>query len=336
MFARLNDSFGPPFPPRTQRTRSFPIWNCVPNQRSVRFFATVNCSAGFAAELRWAVAILSVDLAHRSWSDLGIVILDRVKSKTALVDAYGASVKPGTVICEIVGFTAAGINGGLSPFAMARPSANPVDPEVLVGQMNHLCNVRGIRAIVLDGPQAWKSSANRLDYARVSERQLNTTAKTGLPGMVVPRTYRAFAEFCMDVYEGLCRRGWRRLSTQGENAALEDRVLIESCPHAAWKSLGLKPLCSKRRARVSDLAGAYTALNNLVPINCSRPPNHDQLQAIVAGLPGLAISERDITAVRIVGNPPRREQGHWREGFIVLPLPPPGHGNWLKEMRWLN
>ncbi|MGB6727250.1 MAG: hypothetical protein WBE74_15275 [Terracidiphilus sp.] len=282
------------------------------------------------------MAILSVDLAHRNWSDLGIVILDRVKSYTALVDAYGVSVKPGTVKCEMIRFTAAGINSDLNPFAIAPLSINPIEADVLAGQLSHLSNARGIRAIVLNGPQAWKSDANGLDFARVSERQLNTSAKTGLPGVVMPRTYRAFAEFCMDVYDGLCRRGWRRLSTQGQVAELEDRVLIESCPHAAWKSLGLKPLCSKRRARVSDLAEAYAALNSVVPISCNRPPNHDQLQAIVSGLPGLAIAERDIAAVRFVGNAPRREEGHWREGFILLPLPPPGHGNWLKGMRWLN
>jgi hypothetical protein len=87
---------------------------------------------------------------------------------------------------------------------------------------------------------------------------------------------------------------------------------------------------------VSDLAEAYAALNSLVPITCNRPPNHDQLQAIVSGLPGLAIAEHDSATVRIVGHAPHREQGHWREGFIVLPLPPPGHENWLNGMRWLN
>jgi hypothetical protein len=264
------------------------------------------------------------------------VILDRVKTQTAIVDACGTSVEPDAVQCEIIRFTAAGINSKLSPFALDPETAIPVDAEVLAGQLNHLANVRGIRAIVLNGPQAWKSGANGLNYARVSERQLNTSAKTGLPGVVMPRSYLAFAEFCMDVYDGLCRRGWQRLSTQGEVTVSEDRVLIESCPHAAWKSLGLKPLCSKRRARVSDLAEAYAALNHLVPLTCDRPPNHDQLQAIVGGLPGLAIAEHNIAAVKFVGKPPRREQGHWREGFIVLPLPPLGAGGWRNSMRWLT
>ena len=63
--------------------------------------------------------------------------------------------------------------------------------------------------MMLDGPQAWKSKTNGFVHARVSERELNTAAKTGLPGMVKPATYRLFAEFCLDVYDALCRRGVR-------------------------------------------------------------------------------------------------------------------------------
>jgi hypothetical protein len=70
----------------------------------------------------------------------------------------------------------------------------------------------------------------------------------------------------------------------------------------------------------------------VIPFTTNRPPNHDQLQAIVGGLPGLALEDRNAAAIRIVGHPPRREGGHWREGFIVLPLPPhPAFG-----LRWLN
>jgi hypothetical protein len=166
----------------------------------------------------------------------------------------------------------------------------------------------------------------------VSERELNTAAKTGLPGMVKPNTYRPFAEFCLDVYDALCRRGWRRMDSSDRTAVHKDRVLVESYPFAAWKSLGLVPLPSKRRTKVSDLAAAYGALRALIPFTTDRPPNHDQLQAIVGGLPGLALEERNSAAIRIVGNPPRREDGHWREGFIVLPLPP----HEPASLRWLD
>lgn len=254
------------------------------------------------------MAVLSVDLATRRWTDLGIVALERAQAAEAPVN------------CEIILWNDVG----------------PVDAEILAGRLNHLCGVREIRVLLLDGPQAWKSRTNGLEHSRVSERQLNTPAKTGLPGMVKPRSYRPFAEFCLDVYDALCRRGWRRLATQevpwqtGEQN--QQRVLVESYPFAAWKSLGLRPLPSKRRAHVSDLAETYGALQALVPFTVNRPPNHDQLQAIVGGLAGLALEERSTTGARIVGNAPVREEGHWREGFIVLPLPPASSPG----LRWLH
>jgi hypothetical protein len=262
-----------------------------------------------------SMAVLSVDLACRRWSDLGIVILNR--------DSSCSPHSP--VNCEILSFDPPDPDAARNQTPIDRV---PIDPEILAGRLNHLCGTRDIRILLLDGPQAWKSGANGLDHARVSERHLNTAAKTGLPGQVKPATYRSFAEFCMDVYDALCRRGWRRLETRPEPASVDlaaaprQRIVVESYPHAAWKSLGLKPLPAKRRAKVSDLAEAYAALHTVVPFTTNHPPNHDQLQAIVAGLPGLALEEQNSTGLRIVGNPPRRELGHWREGFIVLPLPP--------------
>jgi hypothetical protein len=277
------------------------------------------------------MAVLSVDLATRRWSDLGIVVLEhlrpaqppkprrtgvRLPLKPVFAPASASDAPKGHIVCEIIPWNDPG----------------PVDAETLAGWLNHLCGVRGIRVLMLDGPQAWKSSSNGLEHSRVSERQLNTSAKTGLPGMVKPLSYRPFAEFCLDVYDALCRRGWRRLETRDQPGLPQERILVESYPYAAWKSLGLKPLPSKRRARVSDLAEAFGALRALIPLTVDRPPNHDQLQAIVGGLPGLALEERNTAGARIVGNPPRREEGHWREGFIVLPVPPKSS----LGLRWLH
>ncbi len=264
--------------------------------------------------------VLSVDLASRRWSDLGVVILSR---------AHPPLSAP-LVNCEILPLDPPGLD--------AVHDQGPIDPEILAGRLNHLCAVRDIRILMLDGPQAWKSAENGLKHARVSERQLNTAAKTGLPGMVKPASCRSFAEFCMDVYDALCRRGWRRLQTRPQPGSPEpaasslERLLVESYPHAAWKSLGLKPLPAKRRARVSDLAEACAALRTVIPFHTSRPPNHDQLQAIVGGLPALALEEHNPAAMRIVGDPPHREQGHWREGFIVLPVPQPT----ASSLRWFH
>ena len=275
------------------------------------------------------VAVLSVDLACRRWSDLGIVILDRAKPKNLPSrQAIGPLVIRETVetvvACEIIAWNGSDLDENLR--------RGPIDPEILAGRLNHLCISRGIRVLMLDGPQAWKSHDNGLKHARVSERQLNTAAKTGLPGMVKPITYRAFAEFCLDVYDALCRRGWKRLATSEQPTASGERILVESYPCAAWKSLGIKPLPAKRKARVSDLAEAYSSLKTVVPFTVNRPPNHDQLQAIVGGLPGLALEERDAAGARIVGDAPRREDGHWREGYIVLPVAPKR----TSGLRWMN
>lgn len=242
------------------------------------------------------MAIMSVDLAFRRWCDVGVVILDR--------EAPSAPVH-----CEMVALN--------EPDLDATPRA--VDCETLAGRLNHLCNVRGIRVLMLDGPQAWKSRSNGLEHARSSEHVLNTAAKTGLPGMVKPFTYRSFAEFSIDVYDALCRRGWQRLATREQPAEAGERILVESYPCAAWRALGLKSLPAKRRARVSDLAECFAALNALVGLEVNRPPNHDQLQAIIGGLPGLALEARNYDGAQIVGTAPRREDGQWREGFIVLP-----------------
>jgi hypothetical protein len=284
------------------------------------------------------MAVLSVDLAFRRWSDIGVVLLERAQSASesdaASIGPLGLSLKPAFGSAKSGNIqTAQEPAGGAIHCEMLRwDDPGSVEPENLAGRLNHICAMRNVKILMLDGPQAWKSSSNGLEFARVSERQLNKPAKTGLPGMVKPVSSRPFAESCLDVYDALCRRGWRRLQTRNQPITAPERVLVESYPHAAWKSLGIKPLPSKRRARVSDLAEAFAALGALMPITTDRPPNHDQLQAIVGGLCGLALEERNTAGAKIVGKPPQREDGHWREGFIVLPVAP----SRTATVRWLH
>jgi hypothetical protein len=248
--------------------------------------------------------VLSVDLACRSWSDLGVVLLEQ---------------KDQQIACDIIRWN------------------DPYPPPVveLALRLNAICVERNASVLMLDGPQAWKSEDNGQEFCRVSERELNTSAKTGLPGNVLPGTYERFVGYCLALYDALGRLGWQRLATREQ--AVPRRILVESYPNAAWKSLGIAPLPAKRKCRVSHLAEAYAALTAILPIATSQPPNHDQMQAIVGGLPGLAIenSAGDRTAAgesvalgsaprigtRIVGEPPRREGGYWREGFIAVPVP---------------
>ena len=237
------------------------------------------------------MSVLSVDLACRSWSDLGVVLLEQ----------------EGPLIqCDIIRWN------------------DPAPPPVveLALRLDAVCTERHAGVLMLDGPQAWKSDDNGESFCRKSERELNTSAKMGLPGIVLPGTYERFVGYCLALYDALGRLGWQRLATRERADELPGKILVESYPHAAWKSLGIPPLPAKRKCRVSHLAEAYAALTNLLPITTSQPPNHDQMQAIVGGLPGLAIEQRNDSATWIVGQPPRQEGGHWREGFIAVPLPP--------------
>jgi len=225
---------------------------------------------------------------------------------------------------------------------------DPYPPPVveLAIRLNTLCLERGAGVLMLDGPQAWKSEDNGQEFCRVSEKELNTSAKTGLPGNVLPGTYERFVGYCLALYDALGRLGWQRLATREHPDTMPRKILVESYPHAAWKSLGILPLPAKRKCRVSHLAEAYAALTAILPITTSQPPNHDQMQAIVGGLPGLAIEQRPgegnqaeartaaYIASRIVGEPPRREGGYWREGFIAVPVPPAAAPDRAVSNRW--
>ena len=235
--------------------------------------------------------VLSVDLSCRSWAELGLVLLEQ---------------KGPLISCDILRWD------------------DPAPPPVveLAMRLDSVCTERKAGVLMLDGPQAWKSDDNGELFCRKSERELNTPAKMGLPGIVLPGTYERFVGYCLALYDALGRLGWQRLATRDHPNDLPQKLLIVSYPHAAWKSLGIAPLPAKRKCRVSDLAEAFAALTALLPVTTSQPPNHDQMQALVGGLPGLAIEQHNEAATWIAGQPPRQEGGFWREGFIAVPLPP--------------
>ena len=269
--------------------------------------------------------VLSVDLACRSWSDLGVVLLEQ---------------KGPLIACDIIRWN------------------DPYPPPVveLALRLNEVCLERGAGVLMLDGPQAWKSDEDGQSFTRAAERAVNTAAKMGLPdshgsGTVLPGTYERFVGYCLALYDALGRLGWQRLATREQPESGPGKILVESYPHAAWKSLGIPPLPAKRKCRVSHLAEAYAALTALLPLTTSQPPNHDQLQAIVGGLPGLAIEERNQAAkavgavgirtesragMKIVGQPPRWEGGHWREGFIALPVRPDPEKTGPNIIEWMS
>jgi hypothetical protein len=54
-------------------------------------------------------------------------------------------------------------------------------------------------------------------------------------------------------------------------------------------------------------------------VQFSRPPTHDELQAVVAGIAGLQLLQGGLPACEYYGENPHIEKGEWREGFIVCP-----------------
>jgi hypothetical protein len=233
--------------------------------------------------------VISVDLAFKRYSDIGIAILNHV---------------------------------GSTIHSQFHKISLPGSPEVglLTDYLCVLCADNNAAVLIIDGPQAWKDPDNGLEHSRICERQLNTQAKTGLPGYVKPANFTPFVRFSIDLFDALISRGWRLF--ESITMSPPPNTVIESYPRSAWSSLGISPLPSKKKARQFDIDGRFDSLKNQFRIECSGKPNHDELQALVAGLAGIAIESGMENAIKIYGEPPKLIDGYRREGFIVNPSVP--------------
>lgn len=236
---------------------------------------------------------VSVDLAYKSYSDFGVAILEPLEVG---------------VRCEFLELTKRG--GSVDPA-----------PAAVAEYCIELCEKHSANLLLLDGPQAWKDPDNGLEHSRVCERLLNTPAKTGVPGHVKPRNYAPFVIFSITVFDELAQRGWPRLDPQARGPS-GSPAAIESFPLGAWRALGIPVLPAKRRASVTDVRSRFQTLCDTHLLRASAEPNHDQLQALVAGLAGVALEQRRNDAFAAVGVAPRVRDGVWREGYILNPAQP--------------
>ena len=236
------------------------------------------------------MTVVSVDLAYTGWQNIGVALLTREQ---------------------------AGVRARLVKPPTGRPLANDVAEWVA-----RLAERHGARIILLDGPQAWKGSATSDPIKRLSEKAFNTPSKTGLPSVVKPAPYTAFTVFSIAVFDALHRLAWPRLTNPAQAG---ERFTIESYPHASWKGLGIVPLPSKSKARPDDLRRVRGELAQRLGVVVDGDPSHDELQAVVAGLGGLALDSGNVEKVRFAGEEPYLEAGIWREGFIVVPCLAPQH-----------
>ena len=202
--------------------------------------------------------------------------------------------------------------------------SGPPHPEHLARWLIGVCQHYGARMLFLDGPQGWKDAANGLQHSRLCERALNTPAKTGLPGEVKPRSYAPFVAFSISVFDALAAKGWERYTGDEQRGP---GIAYESFPLGAWRSLRLPPMPAKRGCGMSVVAERARDLSEAHSLRLPRMPSHDELQALVAGLAGLALERGDLSRLERVGVPPFEWEGVYREGFIVSPkLPAPKSG----------
>jgi hypothetical protein len=179
----------------------------------------------------------------------------------------------------------------------------------------------GARLVFIDGPQAWKAPENGLLHSRICERQLATQGKTGLPGFTKPANCAPFFAFAIDLFDQLAELGWPRLP---DETALYSpgRFALESFPTSAWRCLGLKPLPGKARTAAGAVQKKLAELCQLLPISVpdAGDMTHDELQALVAGLAGIAVEGHAACGIAIAGVAPFELESSWREGFIVNPV----------------
>jgi hypothetical protein len=233
---------------------------------------------------------LSVDLAFKDYRDIGVVTLAKLDAR---------------IKASAVPLTTRGLHG--------RPSAGGLADALVT-----LANEISAAWIFIDGPQGWKAPDNGFEHCRCCERSLATQGKTGLPGVTKPENYVGFITFAIELFDALDIRGWPRLLTPAV-PPLQSRCAIESFPTSAWRSLGLVPLPGKGATAPEMVLARLQSLRAVFPLDVANDLSHDDLQALVAGLAGVALDDGNAAGVSIAGVPPMRSEGTWREGFIVNP-----------------
>jgi len=234
--------------------------------------------------------VLSIDPAMRSYQDVGVCVLEGARRRSKL-----------TTI----------------PPSELNLTGKP-DPSKLASAILDYCLRHNIKVVLLDGPQAWKDPDSQPPYSRLCEKELATPGKTGPFGTVRPQSFFRFVQLCIDVFRHLLEGGAELVQRSPINIP-ESLLAVETFPTSAWRYLGQKPLPSKQRATAEDIRDHVRALRDKFHLEITGEPNHDQVQAAVAGLAGLSILEADASGYCLSGSPPVRKGENHCEGFIVNP-----------------
>jgi hypothetical protein len=181
------------------------------------------------------------------------------------------------------------------------------------------CKKHRARVVLLDGPQGWKDPESPLPHSRLCEKILFTQGKTGTAGWAKPGGFTHFAAFSIGVFAELVSLGGELVSSALVKAPKDGLLVVESYPTSAWRKLGIRPLPGKAKAKRIDIQDRLFRLHELFGFHADREPTHDELQALVAGVAGVAILTGKPSGHCIQGSPPREVNGVIVEGFIVNP-----------------
>lgn len=236
---------------------------------------------------------LSIDLAYKSWRELGSALLEFSPRRWQKV-ALG--------VCSW-------------------PEHPALDPMNLAAVLAEFVREYDVHMLILDGPQAWKDPESQVPHCRLAESFLHTPGKTGVFGQAVPRNYLPFIAFSIAVFQQLIQEhGFLIFNYTAPVAPQSSPWIAESFPAASWREIGIKPLPAKRKTETRDLAAWLSFLRRHV--NLPRPEgylSHDNLQALIGGLAGAAALGGP-AKLRVYGRP--LFQGllplpHYLEGYIL-------------------
>ena len=237
--------------------------------------------------------VLSVDLAHKRYTDNGIAYLES-----------------GTDDVQIIKADDLGLSGTPSPSDFA-------------ASLNTFCERKGVSVLLLDGPQGWRYPHSQIEHMRLCERVLNTPGKTGVVGTTKPRTYLSYTQFSIDLFQHLrLDQGWELLTANWTKRS-GVRWLVESFPTSAWKTLGLPKLPAKAKTSPDQLTTWRRNLSLAAGLKLPEVLTHDELQAAVVLPAGRAIADGDPGRVILSGiDPFLTDEGIVLEGWIANPCVP--------------
>lgn len=234
-------------------------------------------------------SVLAVDLASKKYKDIGFAHLSTNDVDVKFLKALDL-----------------GLSG--KPF-----------PSDLAPALNQFCLDNDINVLILDGPQGWKSPRTGIEHMRIGERVLNTPAKTGTIGHVKPASALRFVAFSIALFHSLrVDFGWSLLTSNWH--INKKRWVVEGFPTSAWKTLGLKSLPAKSKARrkvLNDWANEFKIVSGL---DVGSGFSHDDLQAAVLLPAAIAIQSRNMNGVVLSGMDPHyTRSGDVLEGWIANP-----------------